>query len=71
MQIQEQTGRISLGDGENEIAASVEGEFVVIVVENPFAESEDGETGGVSAITLTREAAATLGRWLLKAALPG
>ena len=64
--ISQEPARIVLSDGFNEVAAAVDGDFIVIVVENPDEESE-AEEGGVSAITLTRNGAKSLAEWLLKA----
>ena len=68
--ISQEPARIVLSDGFNEVAAAVDGDFIVIVVENPDEESE-AEEGGVSAITLTRTGAKALAEWLLKASASG
>jgi hypothetical protein len=68
--ISQEPARIVLSDGFNEVAAAVDGDFIVIVVENPDEESE-AEEGGVSAITLTRSGAKALAEWLLKASGEG
>ncbi len=65
--VSQEPARIVLSDGFNEVAAAVDGDFIVIVVENPEEESE-AEEGGVSAITLTRSGAKALAEWMLKAA---
>ena len=68
--ISQEPARIVLSDGFNEVAAAVDGDFIVIVVENPDEESE-AEEGGVSAITLTRSGAKALAEWLLTASGEG
>jgi hypothetical protein len=66
--ISQEPARIVLSDGYNEVAAAVDGDFIVIVVENPEEGDGEEEAGGASAITLTRSGAKALAEWMMKAA---